>query len=108
MPFDGMPEVRASDLAKLRLALDGVKRSWAQGRFGLGSRDHCAIGWLLVATDWDYNETTRLALAYVYPALPERARKEERMESIWCYNDNGSRERVSRLFTDAIKLAERC
>jgi hypothetical protein len=107
MPFDGVPDGLVSDVVKLRVALDGVKRRWADGKIGLGDEDHCAIGWLLVATDGNRDETVRLALDYVYPALPARARRDyERLDSIAEYNDSGSRKRIIRLFTDAVALAE--
>jgi hypothetical protein len=108
VPFDGLPEGLISDLVKLRIALDGIKTDWMKYGFGTASdaAPHCAIGWLLVATDWDTGETTRLALKYLYPALPEKAKKRERLESIWNYNDGGGRERIVRLFGDAVKLAE--
>jgi hypothetical protein len=108
MPFDGLPAGLLSDMAKLRVALEGVRDlGWRQEKIGLRDADrHCALGWLLVATDWDRDETVRLALDYVYPALPEHARKEERLQSIYHYNDKGSRKRVVRLFEDAVKLAE--
>lgn len=113
MPFDGLPQGLLSDMAKLRVALDGVRgRAWSN--HAIGAREfgggpeapHCAIGWLLVATDWDRDEATRLALEYVYPVLPETARKEGRMRSISNYNDHGARKRVVQLFEDAVKLAE--
>ena len=115
MPFDGLPENLVSDLVKLRIALDGVRnRGWSDraiGARGIGGRPegaHCAIGWLLVATEWDRDETTRLALDYVYPCLPEKARNDrKRMWSISQYNDRGSRKRVEQLFVDAINLAEK-
>ncbi len=114
MPFDGLPDGLLSDLAKLKVALHGVsKRGWSNEAIGgreIGGRPeqpHCAIGWLLVATDWDREETTRLALDYVYPALPASARNDsERMWSISRYNDRGSRKRVVKLFEDAMQLAE--
>src|SRR5262249_20068886 len=115
MPFDGLPDGLVSDIVKLRIALDGVRnRGWSNraiGARGIGGRpegDHCAIGWLLVATDWDRDEATRLALDYVYPALPEKARNDRRrMLSISNYNDAGSHKRVERLFTDAIGIAKK-
>lgn len=109
MPFDGLPEGLVSDIIKLRIALDGV-RAGGWTRYQIGTSDHvnhCAIGWLLEATEWDMDEATRLALQYVYPALPEKARKQERLRSIWTYNDGGSRKRVVQLFDDAVRLAER-
>jgi hypothetical protein len=114
MPFDGLPAELLSDLAKLRVALDGVRdRGWSNRAIGareIGGRPpvpHCTIGWLLVATDWDRDETTRLALDYVYPALPEKARNDtKRMWSISKYNDGGSRKRVVKLLEDAVSRAE--
>ena len=108
MPFDGLPEGLISDLVKLRIALDGVKNGWTQHEFGSRwGTEHCAIGWLLEATDWDTGETTRLALKYLYPALPEKAKDPyDRLASIWGYNDNGGHARMVRLFGDAMKLAE--
>ena len=114
MPFDGLPQGLLSDMAKLRVALNGVRgRGWSNRAIGareIGGRPeapHCAIGWLLVATDWDRDEATRLALDYVYPVLPEKARDDHhRMQSISDYNDRGSRVRVVKLFDDALKLAE--
>ena len=108
MPFDGLPQGLLSDMAKLRVALDGVRDNWTTHEIGIDGDAHCAIGWLLVATDWDRDEATRLALDYVYPALPEKARRPERLRSIWRYNDAGSRKRVVRLFEDAVALAEAC
>jgi len=108
MPFDCLPEGLVSDLVKLRIALDGVKNHWTNGELGWKTAaDHCALGWLLVATEWDTEEATRLALKYVYPALPENARRKSgRLESIWRYNDNGEQQRVIRLFDKAVQLAE--
>jgi hypothetical protein len=95
-------------MAKLRVALEGVRTNWDTGEVGLrDAEDHCAIGWLLVATDWNREEAVRLALEYVYPALPEKARKpDQRLKSIWRYNDHGSNRRIVRLFDDAMRLAE--
>ena len=113
MPFDGLPEGVVSDMVKLRIALDGVCRRWSNTSIGareIGGRPdapHCTLGWLLVATEWDRDETTRLALEYVYPALPATARKaDSRMRAISNYNDRGSRKRVVQLLTDALQLAE--
>ena len=108
MPFDGLPEGLVSDMVKLRIALEGVRDGgWITARVGLTeSEPHCAIGWLLVATDWNRDEATRLALEYVYPALPEKARKRARLSSIWTYNDAGGHKRIVRLFEDAVRRAE--
>lgn len=108
MPFDSLPEGLLTDLVMLRLALGGVRRGWKTNAFGQeGAAQHCAIGWLLEATDWDTAETTRLAVRYLYPVLPVSARKRSCMESIWEYNDNGGRDRIVKLFNDAVKLAEK-
>jgi hypothetical protein len=110
MPFDGVPEGLVSDLVKLRIALDGVRTHWREGAIGRQTdATHCAIGWLLVATEWNRDEAVRLALDYVYPALPEKARdpSEGRLEAIASYNDNGSASRIEKLFTNACQLAER-
>ena len=108
MPFDGLPEGKVCDIAKLRVALAGVRKGWASYRLGgPEARRHCAIGWLLEATDWDRDATVRLALRYVYPALPVTARGADRLQSIWSYNDGGGRKRVVQLFEDAVRLAER-
>ena len=108
MPFDCLPENVVSDLVKLRVALSGVQTGWASGYFGArGGDDHCAIGWLLVAAEWDTTEATRLALEYVYPALPETRRNpERRLQSIWEYNDTGGQKRIVTLFEKAAALAE--
>jgi hypothetical protein len=107
MPFDALPEALVTDMAKLRTALAGVRDRWAT--FNIGGPDgeaHCAIGWLLVATDWNRDEAVRLALDYVYPALPEKARSPERLKSIYNFNDCGSHRRIVRLFENAVMLAE--
>lgn len=106
MPFDAMPEVVVSDVARLRVALDGVRNGWARYHIGLRGGDHCALGWLLEAADWDRDEAVRLALKYVYPALPASARHNDRLVSIYRYNDFGSHRRIERLFADACRLAE--
>jgi hypothetical protein len=108
MPFDALPEGLLTDMARLRLALDGVRTNWGTHHVGLqDAEDHCAIGWLLVATDWDRAEAVRLALDYVYPALPDKARNpDSRLRSIWEYNDRSSHKRMVGLFDDAVRLAE--
>lgn len=108
MPFDGVPEGLVSDLAKLRIALDGVRGGWTWGDVGGKHADeHCAIGWLLEATDWNRDETVRLALEYVYPALPVRRQDpKDRLHSIMLFNDTTGRKRIARLFEDAVRLAE--
>jgi len=57
-----------------------------------GSDSHCLLGWLLEATDWDTEEATRLALDYVWAALPERRRREcyGKMRAIYTFNDEAS------------------
>ena len=111
MPFDGLPDGLSEDLVKLRTALAGIKNpaGWSKGSIGLDKdMPHCAIGWLLAATDGDIDATTRLALKYVYPALPPKAQKEKdgKMYSIYSYNDFGSHKRMVELFSGAVKRAE--
>jgi hypothetical protein len=110
MPFDGLPESVVTDMLRLRIARDGIKRAWGQGPFGApGAEKHCLVGWLLEATEWDEAETVRLAVDYVYPALPEKAQKPDaRMISVWQYNDSHTRThaQVLRLMDRAIELAE--
>ena len=109
MPFDCLPESFVSDLVKLKIALDGVKGGWRSGSLGRPDEaDHCLLGWLLVATDWDTAEATRLALDYVYPALPPKAQlKSGRLRSIYNYNDSKRQSRIVQLLDDAVKLAEK-
>src|SRR5215472_3198784 len=105
MPFDAFPEGLTDDLVKLRTALNGVRTGWTEGSIGKGEADHCAIGWLLVATDWDRDEAVRLALEYVYPALPQKARKPHRkITSIYVYNDDHSQRTIEKLFINAVRL----
>lgn len=106
MPFDGLPESLLSDLVKLRIAADGIRGGWKQCKFGLSDEEkHCAIGWLLVATDWDQAEATRLAVDYLYPALPAKSRKSSRLRSVWKYNDDQKHADVVALFENAMVLA---
>ena len=108
MPFDAMPPQEAEDIVKLRVARDGVGAGWDTGHLGLNDdQRHCAIGWLLVAADWDTAEATRLAVKYVYPALPPTAQHAGRLESIYNYNDRGDKQRILKLFNAAIALAEK-
>ena len=111
MPFDGLPEGLVSDLVKLRVACAGLKRGWTQRTLGgPGAENHCALGWLLVAAEWDEAESTRLALDYVYPALPKSAQQEESpLRAIFQFNDRNatSHRRMVKLFEDAIALAEK-
>lgn len=92
MPFDAMPEKAVNDVVKLRIALDGLsqRRQWAQGSWGTKrSADHCLLGWLLMATEYEPDEATRLALEYVWPCLPEVAQKSgTKVTAISDYNDN--------------------
>lgn len=107
MPFDALPEIVVSDLVKLRIATEGIRRGFRQCEFGLaGDETHCAIGWLLVATEWDEAEATRLAVDYLYPALPKKARKPSRLLSVWKYNDNHEHDDLVGLFEKAMTLAE--
>jgi hypothetical protein len=109
MPFDGLPSGWSEDLVRLRVALDGVRNGWKRGAIGRQTEaEHCALGWLLVATDWDTEAATRLALDYVYPALPSEYQHQRRspMRAIYGFNDSRGRKRVEQLFADALKLAE--
>jgi hypothetical protein len=109
MPFDATPR-EAEDIVRLRVARDGVGAGWDFGHLGLEEdQKHCAIGWLLVATDWDEAEATQLALDYVWPALPPaaQAKCQSKIEAIYKYNDNGDKKRILNLFNAAIALAER-
>lgn len=108
MPFDGLPEGLLSDIAKLRVALAGVEKKWRCGALGLiPEESHCALGWLLVATDGNIKDATRLAVDYVYPALPDSARRGSRIESIYRYNDLRGQNSVAKLFKNAVDFAER-
>ena len=108
MPFDGLPQKALEDIVRLRTALEGVQKGWVNGKVGAKGTDaHCAVGWLLAATDWDRDEATRLAIDYVFPALPPHAQHpDRRLASIWKYNDGGGRKRVETLFERAVTLAE--
>lgn len=110
MPFDAMPIKVAEDVAKLRVALEGVRKGWIQDRWGCkGDAHHCTVGWLMEACDWDHTEATQLILDYVYPALPRGAKKSWcRMWSVSRFNDRASttQEKIIKLFDDAIALAE--
>lgn len=109
MPFDAMPERVAEDVVKLRVARDGVGAGWRTSKLGLeDDQRHCAIGWLLVAADWDEAEATRLALEYVWPALPAgaKAKYHGKLEAIYKFNDNsGTSTRMLALFNAALGLA---
>jgi hypothetical protein len=110
MPFDLLPEREAEDIIRLRVARDGVGAGWNTGNLGLEEdQKHCAIGWLLVATDWNEAEATQLALDYVWPALPPaaQAKCQSKIEAIYKYNDSADRKRVLTLFNDALRLAEK-
>src|SRR5215831_8814143 len=113
MPFDALPEKLISDLLALRLAREGIKTGWLQGPFGIqGEEGHCLVGWLLASTDYNMAETTRLAVDYVWPALPANARRcksETKIENVWRYNDSDEcrHEDVLKVMDDAIALAEK-
>ena len=110
MPFDLLPEREAEDIVRLRVARDGVGAGWNTGNLGLEEdQKHCAIGWLLVATDWDEAAATQLALDYVWPALPPaaQAKFKGKIEAIYHFNDSADRKRVLTLFNDALRLAEK-
>jgi len=93
MPFDALPKNVVSDVVRLTFARDGLAKGWRQ--MGLGERgadSHCLLGWLLEASDWDTEEATRLALEYVWAALPERRKREcyGKMRAIYAFNDEAS------------------
>ena len=93
MPFDALPANPVSDVVRLKVARDGLAKGWRQ--MGLGERGaetHCLLGWLLEASDWDTEEATRLALEYVWAALPDRRKREcfGKMRAIYTFNDEAS------------------
>jgi len=93
MPFDALPGDVASDVVRLKVARDGVAKGWRQMEFGSrGAGEHCLLGWLLEASDWDSVGATELALKYVWPALPERRKREcyGKMRAIYTFNDEAS------------------
>jgi len=109
MPFDALPGNVVGDVVRLKIARDGVAKGWRQMELGLrGAEGHCLLGWLLEASDWDAVEATRLALEYVWPALPERRKREcyGKMRAIYTFNDEapGSGE-VVRVLDRAIESA---
>lgn len=109
MPFDCLPDSAVSDLIKLRIARDGLAGpdGWRSAELGLRDEaQHCAIGWLLTATEWNEREATRLITKYVYPALPKVPRGETRISAVYRFNDKHNKAAVVKLFNDAIRLAE--
>lgn len=93
MPFDTLSENVVSDVVRLRVAREGVAKGWRQMGLGVRGADrHCLLGWLLEASDWDAEEATRLALEHVWPALPERRKREcfGKMRAIYTFNDEAS------------------
>ena len=107
MPFDALSGSVVSDVVKLRLARDGISENWRAHKLGLKDADsHCLVGWLLAVTDWNEEETARLALDYVFPALPKSAQQASAIDSLVDYNDNRSHRRVVRLLDRAIERAE--
>jgi hypothetical protein len=107
MPFDGFPPGLLSDLAALKVALAGVRTGWRTGALGIEGK-HCALGWLLHAADGNAKIATRLAVDYVWPALPESARKgkDTRIEAIYRYNDHWGHANTIKVFDRAVELAE--
>jgi hypothetical protein len=105
MPFDALPAPVLDDLARLHIVRDGVaaENSWDQ--VSLGGRcatQHCLLGWLLVATDWDVDEAARITVDYLYPALPPSAQKRSPTFSVSKYNDNHGRAAVLRVIDKAM------
>lgn len=71
-----------------------------------GGHEHCLLGWLLEATEWDAREATRLAQRYLFPALPEAQRRNAGvMASIYSFNDGRSLVSVLRLVDAALAKA---
>jgi len=108
MPFDAMPAEVLDDLARLRIVRDGVSRDHSWCKHELGGRaatQHCLLGWLLVATDWDAQEATRLAFEHLYPALPPSARNENAgvMSSLYQHNDYRGRGAILAVIDRAIE-----
>lgn len=113
MPFDALPEIVVSDLVRLKVALGFVsdKAKWLgpERQVGLRGRErHCAVGWVLEACDWDKEAALKLVRDYLYPALPEKAKKEKRgiVWSVSDYNDRHQHKDVVAVFERAVKLAE--
>ena len=105
MPFDPLPVDLVDDFTRLRVVRDGVagQTTWCKGELGApASETHCLLGWLLVSTDWNVPEATRLAIDYLYPALPEKQRKCNVMKSLYDYNDKHGRDAVVALIDRAI------
>ena len=106
MPFDALHGNVVSDVVRLKVARDGLAKGWRRMGLGLrGAETHCLLGWLLEASDWDAVEATRLALDYVWPALPERRKREcyGKMRAIYTFNDEASgSEEVLRVLDRAI------
>jgi hypothetical protein len=109
MPFDCLPDGLVSDLIKLRIARDGIaaKGGWAKYELGLQDQPaHCVIGWLLSATEWDERQATRLLVDYVYPALPETAKRGSRVAAVYEFNDRRPKSEIVKLLDNAVRLAE--
>lgn len=105
MPFDMMPEGRREDIVALRTALEGIEGRWTTGELGRGE-EHCLVGWLLEATGGDEVRTVRLAVDYVWPALPPSKRgKGEILQHIMAYNDRHCHESVVGVMRRAVELA---
>jgi hypothetical protein len=106
-PDGGLPRCRLtdcegllSDMAKLRVSVQ--RGDWVVGQVGgQMAAEHCAIGWLLVATDWDRDEAVWLASLRLRRCL--KARNDMPIQSTIAITIGG-RKRV-RLFDDAVKLA---
>lgn len=107
MPFDALPENIVSDVIKLRLARNGIAEKRTIGELGLkGEEDHCALGWLLEAADHDPREAARLAVQYLWPAMPKSARNgTSKVWAIAQHHDHRSTDYVVRWFDRAIAIA---
>lgn len=112
MPFDTLQDQALTDMVRLMVVRDGIagERSWCKGDLGgRKSGEHCLLGWLLVATDWDEAEATRLAVDFLYPALPPKAQRlgVGIMGSLYRFNDSRGRAALLELVDNAIAKAQR-
>lgn len=111
MPFDALPEHVADDVARLKVVRDGVANpeTWCRGQLGeTGGGPRCLLGHLLVACGQDTANATRIAVQYLWPALPEISRKHRLiMPALYSFNDRRSQDDVVALVDRAIAQAEK-